>query len=110
MMTADTFIQNFDLLAEAPGGIPKLRELILQLAVRGKLVPQDSRDEPAEALLDLLRRVAAKQGVKPPRNPKSKPAFPIPDSWVWVHMPDVGRIVGGGTPRSSNIFPKILFS
>jgi len=40
-MTPDTFIQNFDLLAEAPGGVPKLREMILQLAVRGQLVPQE---------------------------------------------------------------------
>lgn len=40
-MTADTFLSNFDLLAEAPGGVPKLRELILQLAVHGQLVTQE---------------------------------------------------------------------
>lgn len=41
MMNAQAMLDNFDLLAEAPGGVPKLRELILQLAVRGQLVPQE---------------------------------------------------------------------
>ncbi len=40
-MNSATLLDNFDLLAEAPGGVPKLRELILQLAVRGTLVPQE---------------------------------------------------------------------
>jgi type I restriction enzyme S subunit len=41
-VTADLLIRNFEALAAAPGGVPKLRELILSLAVRGELVPQDS--------------------------------------------------------------------
>jgi len=45
-MKADTFLKQFEQLAEAPDGITKLRELILQLAVRGKLVEQDPNDEP----------------------------------------------------------------
>jgi type I restriction enzyme S subunit len=46
-MDFKTFLENFDAIAEAPGGIPKLRSLILDLAVRGKLVPQNPEDEPA---------------------------------------------------------------
>lgn len=46
---------NLPLLAGAPNGIKKLRELILELAVRGKLVPQDPTDEPAS---ELLKRIA----------------------------------------------------
>jgi len=45
-MTVDTFLEQFAHLAEAPNGLSKLRELILQLAVRGKLVPQDPEDKP----------------------------------------------------------------
>ncbi|MBS9746096.1 restriction endonuclease subunit S, partial [Pseudomonas aeruginosa] len=46
---------NLPLLAGAPNGTKKLRELILELAVRGKLVPQDPNDEPAS---ELLKRIA----------------------------------------------------
>ncbi|PAB26122.1 hypothetical protein CC205_25490, partial [Pseudomonas savastanoi pv. nerii] len=45
---------NLPLLADAPNGIKKLRELILELAVRGKLVPQDPSDEPASELLNRI--------------------------------------------------------
>ena len=46
---------HLDLIAAAPVGIQKLRGLILELAVRGKLVPQDPNDEPAS---ELLKRIA----------------------------------------------------
>ena len=46
-MNAETFCEQFATFAEAPNGVAKLRELILQLAVQGKLVPQDVNDEPA---------------------------------------------------------------
>ncbi len=44
-----------DLITTAPGGVARLRELILSLAVRGKLVPQDPADEPASVLLKRMR-------------------------------------------------------
>jgi len=46
-MDTTTFFDNFERLAEAPNGVGKLRELILQMAVQGRLVPQDPNDEPA---------------------------------------------------------------
>lgn len=53
-MTPETFIEQFETFAEAPSGVAKLRELILQLAVQGKLVPQDENDEPASFLVDAI--------------------------------------------------------
>ncbi|HII2288409.1 TPA: restriction endonuclease subunit S [Escherichia coli] len=91
-------------------GIKKLRELILELAVRGKLVPQDPNDEPAS---ELLKRIAAekaelvkqgkikKQKPLPEINEEEKP-FELPEGWEWVTLATVGEIVGGGTPKSDN--------
>jgi len=54
-MIAQLLTEYFHLLAAAPNGVQKLRELILNLAVRGKLVPQDPSDEPASELLKRIR-------------------------------------------------------
>ena len=48
-------LSNLNMLATAPGGVARLRELILTLAVQGKLVPQDPKDEPAGELLKKIR-------------------------------------------------------
>ncbi|HGG8856561.1 TPA: restriction endonuclease subunit S [Enterobacter roggenkampii] len=75
-------------------GIKKLRELILELAVRGKLVPQDPNDEPAS---ELLKRIAAEKAelVKQGKIKKQKPLpeisedekpFELPKGWEWVRL------------------------
>ena len=51
-MNFKIFLENFDAIAEAPGGIPKLRSLILDLAVQGKLVAPNPEDAPAIKLLE----------------------------------------------------------
>ncbi len=53
-MHVDMFLQQFGHLANSDGGIKKLRQLVLQLAVRGKLVAQDAGDEPAAVLLKRI--------------------------------------------------------
>jgi len=71
---------HLDLIAAAPAGIQKLRSLILELAVRGKLVPQDPNDEPAS---ELLKRIA-KDGS--PDVGEDEQPFAIPDTWKWVRF------------------------
>ena len=53
-MTPEDFTEVFDEISEAPEGIERLRELVLQLAVRGRLVPQDANEEPASVLLERI--------------------------------------------------------
>jgi type I restriction enzyme S subunit len=86
-------------------GIKKLRELILELAVRGKLVPQDPNDEPASVLLEKITHEKArlnkegrirKQEKKPSITDSEKP-FYIPSGWEWVRLGDVVEIVRGIT-------------
>ncbi len=74
-------------------GVKKLRELILELAVRGKLVPQDANDEPASVLLERIaaekaQLVKEKKIKKPKALPPindSKP-FQIPNNWGWSQL------------------------
>ena len=54
-MNADRLLEHYDRIADAPDAIVRLRRFILDLAVRGKLVPQDAKDEPAS---ELLKRIA----------------------------------------------------
>ena len=93
-MKLETFFKHFDLLAEAPNGVQKLRELILDLAVRGKLVPQDANDEPAAVLLERIKKEKerlVKEGKV--KKEKSLPAikdneipYDLPKSWEWVKL------------------------
>ncbi len=55
VMTPETFCTQFATFAEAPNGVAKLRELILQLAVQGQLIPKDTNDEPASVLLERIQ-------------------------------------------------------
>ena len=89
-----------------------LRQKILDLAIRGKLVPQDPNDEPASVLLERIRaekeRLIAEGKIK--RSKKSKassseshyqnftPPFPIPDSWEWVRLEEIAYVASGSTP------------
>lgn len=97
---------NLPLLARAPNGTKKLRELILELAVRGKLVPQDPNDEPAS---ELLKRIAEEKArlVSEGKVRKQKPLaeigaeekpFDVPTNWEWVRVAAVGHDWGQKTP------------
>lgn len=91
----------------SPYGIDRLRALILDLAVRGKLVRQNSRDEPATRLLESIRaeratlaasKVIGKGKAFPPAS--AKPPFDLPASWVWVQVSDVGHDWGQRVPEA----------
>lgn len=95
-------------------GIKKLRELILELAVRGKLVPQDPNDEPAS---QLLKRIAAekealvkagklkKQKPLPPITDEEKP-FELPQGWELVRFGDAIEVINGRAYKRHEMLDK----
>ena len=88
----------------------KLRKKILDLAMRGKLIPQDSQDEPASVLLEKIKEEKA-QLIKEKKIKKSKPLpeiteeekpFEIPESWEWVRLGEIcNYIQRGRSPKYS---------
>jgi type I restriction enzyme S subunit len=102
--------QHFDTLFTTEASIDTLKQTILQLAVMGKLVPQDPNDEPASELLNRIEQEKAqlvkegkikKQKPLPPVSDEEKP-FELPKGWEWVRLGGVGTISGGGTPSKNN--------
>ncbi len=59
-MNAERLLEHYERIADAPDAIARLRRFILDLAVRGKLVPQDETDEPASELLKRISRGKAR--------------------------------------------------
>ncbi|QZP20563.1 restriction endonuclease subunit S [Pseudomonas sp. DR208] len=102
---------NLPLLADAPNGIKKLRELILELAVRGKLVPQDPSDEPA---CELLKSIAAEQArliIEEGLRTKAQSEVPQKDQylqvsagWAYSRLGNLARFIDyrGRTPTKTN--------
>ena len=92
----------------------KLRQKILDLAIHGKLVPQDPNDEPASVLLERIKaekeRLIKEGKIK--RSKKSAKTsdtphyenvpFDVPEGWVWTTLGEVGTWQSGGTPSRSN--------
>ena len=90
-------------------GIKKLRELILELAVHGLLVPQDPADEPAGGLLKKIAAEKAKlvkegkiknEKPLPPITAEEKP-FELPKGWEWIRINDIGYDFGQKTPSQN---------
>src|SRR4028119_768768 len=93
-MDFKTFLENFDAIAEAPGGIPKLRSLILDLAVRGKLVAQNFNDESVTVMLQKIneakQQIAKQIKVKRMKLATSIPIegrdLSLPPNWECVYL------------------------
>ena len=92
-----------------------LRQKILDLAIHGKLVPQDSNDEPASVLLEriraekerLIKEGKIKKGKKSAKT-SDKPHYPyeLPEGWVWCKLDDIAYVASGSTPEKSSFVPK----
>jgi len=103
-MNPAQLLSHFDRIGEAPEAIPRLRRFILDLAVRGKLVEQDPRDEPAA---ELLKRIQIEKSrlVQSGEIKKEKPLpaievdeipFALPAKWEWVRLKDITSYIQRG--------------
>lgn len=97
-MDAQTFFDNFATVAEGPGGIQRLRDLVLDLAVSGLLALQEKDDEPASDLLRTIasdkERLIAEGLAKPTRSysPRQPEGPSLPPGWSWTYMPCLGFV------------------
>ena len=103
--------KHFDLAFAAPDGIQKLRELILTLAMQGKLVPQDPNDQPASELLKAIeaerQRLVKEEKIKQPKSlPEIKLEdlpYGLPQGWEWVRLGEIGETNIGLTYAPSDL-------
>jgi type I restriction enzyme S subunit len=123
-MDGQTFLAEFGYIADAPGGVARLRDLILALAVQGRLVPQVESDEPAAKQLARIGLAVSNRPISG-RRKKAVPAAQaddasvaaVPNGWVRTRLCDLVRVLNGrayskqellesGTPvlRVGNLF------
>ena len=108
-MNPAQLLDHLDRISDAPEAIPRLRRFILDLAIRGKLVEQDAKDEPAS---ELHRRILAEKvcliKTGDIRKQESLPLsedeepFGIPYNWIWVRLGYIGDWGSGSTPPRGN--------
>ncbi len=108
-MDAQQFLAEFGHIANAPGGVAKLREMILDLAIRGELLSSSASASDARVLLseienfriDLIRSGKLRRPTPLPEISASELAFQLPANWAFERLGNVCEIVRGVTFSSS---------
>jgi type I restriction enzyme S subunit len=103
-------LDTLPVLSTRPDQIKQLRQTILNLAVRGRLVPQDPNDEPALELLkriaieraDLIRRRLIRREEQLNPIQETKLPFTVPQAWIWSRIGDVVLFTQYGTSEKSH--------
>jgi type I restriction enzyme S subunit len=101
---------HFDMLFTTEHSIEHLKQTILQLAVMGKLVPQDPNDEPGSVLLKkianekarLIKEGKIKKQVRMTEIRDDENPFELPEGWIWQRLGNIGYTQTGGTPSKNN--------
>ncbi|MEK4889489.1 restriction endonuclease subunit S [Bacillus sp. FSL M7-0996] len=100
-----TLLERFDTIFDTPESVQKLQELILDMAVQGKLVQQDPNDEPASVLLESAKaereqlvkeKKIKKESVLPLITVDEEP-YRLPKGWKWGRLGDLGNIFSGNS-------------
>ncbi len=105
-MNNERLLAHYEKIADAPDAIARLRRFILDLAVRGKLVPQDASDEPASGLLKRIVKEKARlvkagefrDRLALPVVGEDDTPFNVPATWLWVRFSSIVNFSAGRTP------------
>ena len=86
-MNAERLLANFERISEAPDAIARLRRFILDLAVRGKLVEQDTNDVKPQGFM---------------KQDQTRTPFDLPSNWIWVQIGDQLNLINGMAFKSTD--------
>ncbi len=108
-MNPEQLLDLYDHMMDSPSSIFHLRQFVLDLAVRGKIVEQDITDEPASKLLKKIsanqKSLLSNKQIRPtiinPITPEEAP-FCIPSNWQWTRLGNIGDWRAGSTPSRAN--------
>lgn len=101
-MKAAELLAMYVRVADAPDAVEKLRRFVLELAVRGALVEQDSSEHASDLILEV-RREKERSGRRPSStsdNPINQIPFEIPQNWMWLRLKDLALKLTDGTHHS----------
>jgi type I restriction enzyme S subunit len=112
-VTLEILFEKFDVFADAPDAAGKMRELVCQLAVQGKLVPQDPTEQSAAILLQRIRKARAdllrnrrSRGEAGTTEVNGEAALPAaPTGWVWTRLGNVQVFTNGYAFKSDDYQP-----
>ncbi|MBD2563134.1 MULTISPECIES: restriction endonuclease subunit S [Nostoc] len=104
-MKLKTFFENFELLTDTPNAAAKLQELILKLAVRGKLILQVTNEQVTVTQLEVVKRNKKsfddKKQVRESKGSSeinySDIAYQIPKNWIWTRLSNIITLKSGST-------------
>lgn len=102
--------KHFEIALETPDGITRLRELILKLAMQGKLIEQNSNDKPAHLLFEeiekekecLLKNKLMKKQSSLETIKKDQIPYSIPKSWKWIKLENICTLITDGAHHTPN--------
>ena len=93
------FLAHFNTLAETPDAVAKLRELVLQLAIRGQLLSQDTKDSPAQKVTEATRKLA---NADLPEIDSDDMPFDLPKGWAWLRIGEAMWLFNGHAFKPSD--------
>ncbi|MEZ5782382.1 MAG: restriction endonuclease subunit S [Rhizobiaceae bacterium] len=102
-MNAERLLAHYEKIADAPDAIARLRRFVLDLAVRGKLVPQEADDEPASELLKRIAETGAASGKRQKELPEinTDELGELPPGWSAAPLISLGDwAIGSGFPKN----------